>query len=143
MADATNSKREPLAYVDAGKLRHTKPSDLALRFVFGAAASLVAGLVSIAFGPRVGGVFLAFPAILPASLTLIEKNENLTEATQDVIGAVLGAVGLVALAVVGGGALKRYPIGIALACALGAWFAVSVCLYVMLELARRRVVRAQ
>jgi hypothetical protein len=143
MADVTDSKREPFVFVDAKKLRDAQFSELALRFAFGAAASLIAGLVSIAFGPRLGGVFLAFPAILPASLTLIEKKENLTEATQNVIGAVLGALGLLAFAVVGGGALKRYAIGIALSCALAAWLAVSVIGYVVLELTRRRAETSQ
>jgi hypothetical protein len=76
MASRRGTKPEPFVFVDLGKLRQTKASELALRFAFGATASLVAGLVSIAFGPRVGGTFLAFPAILPASLTMIEKKEG-------------------------------------------------------------------
>ncbi len=35
------------------------------------------------FGPRVGGLFLAFPAILPATLTLLEKKEGKTKACAD------------------------------------------------------------
>lgn len=131
----------PFAVVDTSQLREIKRSEMALRFGFGASASLIAGLVSIAFGPRVGGIFLAFPAILPASLTLIEKKEGLVEATQDVIGAVLGSLGLVAFTVVGGGALTRLPIGAALACALAAWAATAVSGYIVLELARRRIER--
>ena len=35
---------------------------------------MVAGLIAARFGPVVGGLFLAFPAIFPASATLIEKH---------------------------------------------------------------------
>lgn len=133
----------PLVRVDVGKLRKMGLEELGLRFAFGAAASLLAGVVSIVFGPRAGGMFLAFPAILPASLTLIEKKEDLSEATQDVIGAILGALALVAFAVVGGGALKRFAIGVALALALVAWLAAAVGAYIVVELVRRRARRAR
>jgi hypothetical protein len=46
--------------------------DYALRFLFGAGVSC-AGIVTLKFGPRVGGAFLAFPATIPASLTLIAR----------------------------------------------------------------------
>ena len=36
--------------------------------------TVVAGLIAARFGPVVGGLFLAFPAIFPASATLIEKH---------------------------------------------------------------------
>jgi hypothetical protein len=36
--------------------------------------TVIAGLVASRFGPVVGGLFLAFPAIFPASATLIEKH---------------------------------------------------------------------
>jgi hypothetical protein len=143
MSDRSQSHDEPLATVRFGKLRKAKPSELGMRFAFGAAASLIAGLASIVFGPRAGGVFLAFPAILPASLTLIEKKEGILEATHDVAGAVIGALGLVGFAVVGGGALRRFPIGIALMLALVAWLAASLAGYLVFELARRNLTRGQ
>jgi hypothetical protein len=36
--------------------------------------TVVAGLIAARFGPVIGGLFLAFPAIFPASATLIEKH---------------------------------------------------------------------
>jgi hypothetical protein len=36
--------------------------------------TVVAGLIAARFGPVVGGLFLAFPAIFPATATLIEKH---------------------------------------------------------------------
>src|SRR5205807_1800795 len=68
--------------------------------MIGAAISLVAGVIGMKFGPRLGGVLLGFPAILPASLTLIEKKEGKEQASVDSIGAGLGAVAMIAFAVV-------------------------------------------
>jgi hypothetical protein len=128
-----------LASIEPKRLRKITAGDMALRFAFGAAASVIAGTVSIAFGARAGGVFLAFPAILPASLTLIEKKEGLLEATQDVVGAVIGSVGLLAFAVVGGAAIRRFNLAVAVACALVAWLAVAVLVYTAVEIVRRRI----
>jgi hypothetical protein len=36
--------------------------------------TVVAGLIAARFGPVIGGLFLAFPAIFPESATLIEKH---------------------------------------------------------------------
>ena len=36
--------------------------------------TVAAGLIAARFGPVIGGLFLAFPAIFPASATLIEKH---------------------------------------------------------------------
>ncbi len=46
------------------------------RFVFGGLATAVASVIAKEYGPSVGGLFLAFPAIFPASATLIEQNEK-------------------------------------------------------------------
>ena len=48
------------------KIRETKPHEYVLRFVFGGVITAVVGMVGKAFGPAVAGLFLAFPAILPA-----------------------------------------------------------------------------
>ncbi len=74
----------------SAKVRQVRARDLAVRFVAGALTSVAAGAVTIAFGARAGGIVLAFPAILAASLTLIEQQENSAEAREDARGAVLG-----------------------------------------------------
>ena len=84
-----------------------------------------------------GGAFLAFPAILPATLTLIEKKEGTSEARHDVAGAVLGAVGLTAFGAPTVWALHRMAVGLALVAAAASWVVVSVALYLMTESARR------
>src|SRR6202030_3341219 len=46
------------------------------RFLFGGTATVITGLIARKFGPSVGGLFLAFPAIFPASASLVEKHER-------------------------------------------------------------------
>ena len=55
-------------------LRRTSRREYLLRFALGGTTTVVAGLIAAAFGPVVGGLFLAFPAIFPASATLVEKH---------------------------------------------------------------------
>jgi MFS family permease len=115
------------------KLREVKWRDLAIRFAFGAAVSLVAGLVAVLFGARAGGVWLAFPAILPAGLTLIEHKEGRHQADRDIRGAVLGALGMVAFAVA---AYVMVPLVgglVAVLLALLVWLVVSLGLYLGLR----------
>src|SRR5215211_6073084 len=83
-------------------VRDLRSRDLLVRFIFGAVTSAVAGSLSILFSPIVGGVFLAFPAILAASLTLIAEEEDHKEAREDARGGAVGAVALAAFAGIGG-----------------------------------------
>jgi len=98
--------------------------------VFGAAISVIAALVSMRFGPKVGGLVLAFPAILPATLTLLEKKEGKTKAWANASGGSLGAVGLATFATVASVLLRVTTPTLALAAALSAWIVVSVGLYI-------------
>jgi len=112
---------------DWSTLGSVKPAELGIRFAFGAAIALVAGVAGAVAGPRFGGLFLAFPAVLPATLTLIEKKEGMTKAWADASGGVLGALGLGAFAFTAM-LLRWNPVG-ALLLALVAWAAVSAGLY--------------
>lgn len=113
--------------VETRSLRSIRPREYIIRFVFGAAVALVAALVGPAVSPRAGGLWLAFPAILPATLTLIEKREGRRRAQEDEIGAVAGGVGMVAFALVGWLALAGLNWGgpAALAAAFLAWALIS------------------
>jgi hypothetical protein len=83
------------------RLRQTKPRDFLLRFVFGGVVTVAAGLIATRFGPVVGGLFLAFPAILPASLTLLAEHARKTPpAGADAYGSIFGSIGLFAFAMV-------------------------------------------
>lgn len=46
-------------------LRGTRWSDFALRFVLGGTITAAAGVIAKLYGPVIGGLFLAFPAIFP------------------------------------------------------------------------------
>jgi uncharacterized membrane protein (GlpM family) len=123
---------------DASKMRQAAPRDLLIRFVFGALVSLGAGLVSIAFGDRIGGLFLAFPAILPATLTLVRQKQSKRDAVEDDEGAVLGAAALIAFAGVTWASLPRVAGWLALLAATGAWLVAAIALYALV-FGRRRV----
>jgi len=75
-------------------LRKTKPSEFLIRFVFGGSMTAIAGLIAHGWGPAVGGLFLAFPAILPARLTLVATQDGRESAASESRGAVLGAMAL-------------------------------------------------
>jgi hypothetical protein len=91
-----------LIQADFSTLKETRWYQVAVRFCLG-------GLVTAAkYGPAIGGLFLAFPAILPASATLIEKHERERKERAglngsvrarkavglDAAGAAMGSVGL-------------------------------------------------
>ena len=50
--------------------------EYAVRFLLGGIATALAGAIAAVYGPVVGGLFLAFPAIFPASATLVEKHQR-------------------------------------------------------------------
>jgi hypothetical protein len=57
-------------------LRRMKWYEVILRIIFGGLATVATGMIAKSYGPVVGGLFLAFPAIFPASATLVEKHEK-------------------------------------------------------------------
>jgi hypothetical protein len=85
-----------------------------IRFALGGAATVFTGLVSSRYGAFIGGLFLALPAIFCATATLIEKHEirrkreaglagerrGQMAAAVDSAGAALGAIGMLAFAIV-------------------------------------------
>jgi hypothetical protein len=110
-----------------------------VRFVLGGAATVFTGLVSSQYGPSVGGLFLALPAIFCASASLIEKHEirrkqeaglpgerrGREAAALDAAGAALGAVGMLAFAVVFWLTAGRHIVGAFTGASL-AWLIVSI-----------------
>jgi hypothetical protein len=61
--------------ISLSSLKQTTMKEYALRFVLGGLVTAIVGLVGKEFGPVVGGLFLAFPSIFPAAITLVEKHE--------------------------------------------------------------------
>ena len=122
--------------VQPDKLRQIRPKDYLIRFALGAAVSIVAGILSKTISARFGGAFLAFPSILPASLTLIQKEEGTRRADRNAIGAVLGSAGLVVFAMAGEAAFGRIEPFAALGLALAGWAVTSLALYGLLAFLR-------
>jgi hypothetical protein len=95
-------------------LKGIKPHEWAIRFVFGGLCCVAAGLVADRFGPGIGGLFMAFPAIFPAGASLVEAHEEKHKAragyngtnrgravaSVDAAGASIGCIGLAGFALV-------------------------------------------
>ena len=95
-------------------LREGRWYEYVIRFALGGAATVFTGVISSRYGAAVGGLFLALPAIFCASATLIEKHEirrkrevgldgqrrGQEAAALEAAGAALGAIGMLAFAVV-------------------------------------------
>lgn len=138
--------------VNPGALKESKPHEYAMRFLFGGLCTAAAGLIANKFGPGVGGLFLAFPAIFPASASLIESHEKRRKqeagmdgirrgrdaAAVDAAGSALGAIGLMAFAAVVWLLLKEHPSLYVIAAATAAWAGVSVGVWWL----RRKLVHA-
>ena|ERR1700730_9615588 len=125
--------------IDLAALRKTKWHEYAIRFVFGGLITAAAGLIAHSYEAAIGGLFLAFPAIFPATATLVEKHETQKKklaglrgvirgreaAALDAAGAALGSIGLAAFAVLIWQMLVPYAPPVVLACATMLWLGVS------------------
>ena len=136
-AEIRKERFQPIR-LDLGKLAKPPWAALGERFLFGAGVALLAGVVGLKFGPRVGGLFLAFPAILPAALSMVEKKEGADKADIDALGAVLGSIGMVAFAVTATLLLGHGPLT-ALGGAWLVWLAVAGLLFVLVRGLLRRL----
>lgn len=120
-------------------LAQTRWYEYFVKFVLGGTMTVVAGLIAARFGPVVGGLFLAFPAIFPASATLVEKHvrerkekaglsgarRGKEAAALDAAGAALGSFGLAAFGLMIWLLIEAYPYW-ALVVAAISWLAVAI-----------------
>lgn len=134
-------------------LRESQWYEYVVRFVFGGAVTALTGIIAKRFGPEIGGLFLAFPAIFPATATLIEKHEKRKKAEAgidgtargraaagiDAAGAAMGSIGLAAFAVLVWQGLPKTTVGIVLTIATLAWLATSVGVWQLREGLWRRL----
>ena len=123
-----------------------------IRFLFGGLMTVVAGLIAKHYGPELGGLFLAFPAIAPAAATMIDQHakeqkqragfEGHTRggktAALDMFGTVWGSVGLLAFALVIWQLGARHSARMVLPVATLAWFVGALSTWEL-----RRVVKRQ
>lgn len=110
--------------LDLHGLEKPKAWEYAARFGFGGVVAVIASLTSKALGDFAGGLALAFPAILPAALTLVKKHDGRQQAADDARGARLGSVGLMVFALTVLLLSKQGP-WLALPVALFLWAAVA------------------
>jgi hypothetical protein len=120
-----------------------------IRFVLGGAATVLTGFIATGFGPAVGGLFLALPAIFCASATLIEQHEERRKqqaglagkrrgqqaAALDAVGAALGSIGMLGFALVFALLVERSAPA-AFALALLAWCVICVAAWWIWEQVR-------
>lgn len=119
------------------RIKQTKWHEYAIRFVFGGAITAVAGFLSHQYGPKVGGLFLAFPAILPASMTLVQRHQGRLAAWVDTVGAAIGSIGLLGFAFVVWELAPRISGWEVLLSASLLWFTISAGIWIARQKARQ------
>jgi hypothetical protein len=124
-------------------LRETKWHEYAIRFFFGGLITVATGLIANKFGPAVGGLFLAFPAIFPATATLIASHEKEKKqragldgtrcgrdaAALESRGTALSTIGLFAFGLIVWRLLPMHRAWLILTAAAGSWFVISVLVW--------------
>lgn len=141
----------PRIHVQFDTLKQTRWHECLIRFALGGAITVIAGLLGKKFGPAVGGLFLAFPAIFPSSATLVEKHEQQRKqrkghrgqdrgkdaAALDALGASLGSIGLALFALFVWQVLPHESPALILIAAAVLWFVASGCCWLVREYRRR------
>ena len=131
--------------VNFSVLKELKVHEQLVRFVLGGLVTMAVGLIAKRWGPVIGGLFMAFPAIFPAGATLIEEHEvqrkkeigrdgrrrGREAAALDAFGAALGAMGLMAFALVLWGFLPGHSSWVSLGLAAVAWMVVAGSLWML------------
>lgn len=128
-----SADKRPFLEISLADARQVPRRDLVIRFAFGAAISVAAAVIALVMGVRVGGLLLAFPAILPATLTLIEKEDGEHKALEDDVGSVLGAVALAVFGLLAWWLIPRAGPALALVAACAGWLVSALLLYVGLR----------
>jgi hypothetical protein len=133
-------------------LKKTTWHEYVVRFVFGGLISAATGAIGEKWGPVIAGLFLAFPAIFPASATLIQKHERqrkerhglrgeqrgMEAAADDAMGTAMGSMGLAVFAVIGWLWLRVHSPVLTLAAATAGWASMAVVLWIFRK--RRRMI---
>lgn len=136
---------------DSSGLRQTRWYEYASRFVFGGVITLLAGIIAHQLGPAIGGLFLAFPAIFPATASLIDKHQREKKeragiagtipgrkaAAVDAAGTAMGTAGLAIFAVIAWKFMPDSSPWVVLAIGTVAWVATAVTVWLI----RKRVLR--
>jgi hypothetical protein len=121
--------------INSSALKETRWYQLAIRLCIRGLVTAATGLIAKSYGPAIGGLFLAFPAIFPSTATLIEKHEKQAkeeagiEGTKparkavslDASGAAMGSLGLLVFAWVVTECIERYTPWLVMLAATVGW----------------------
>lgn len=124
-------------------LRRTRWNEYAARFFLGGAITVGAGVVAKLWGPGMGGLFLAFPAIFSASASLVAKHEQQKKSRAgldggkrsrivvavETAGTAMGCVGLAVFALLTWKLLSHVSWAVALFLATLAWITTAVAVW--------------
>jgi hypothetical protein len=130
-------------HINLAPLKQTHWHEYVTRFLLGGAITVTTGLIAKHFGPVVGGLFLAFPAIFPSGATLIDKNERDKKrragiprtirgrlaAALDARGAATGSIALAAFGFLIWQCLPHHNAAVVLTTAVSAWLVLAVLLW--------------
>lgn len=126
-------------------IKEVHAHEYATRFIFGGICTALAGLIANRWGPAVGGLFLAFPAIFPASACLIESHQKEHKrqigldgtgrgreaAALDAVGASLAAIALASFAAIVWLMVERYNAVGVIALATLVWASVAPIMWLL------------
>jgi hypothetical protein len=141
-----------LINLDISRLKNSKGGEHVVRFLFGGLVTVIVGFIAKEFGPAVAGLFLAFPAIFPATATLIQSREEerkrqagmhgerrgIDVAGADAMGAALGSCALAVFAMTCWKMLPSRPPAMVLGVATLLWLGTSVAAWFLWKRFRRR-----
>lgn len=134
---------KPIA-MNASAVAEIRWYEYAVRFFFGGLITAAAGIIATKYGPGIGGLFLAFPAIFPASATLIEKHEREHKAEKglhgdrrarkavgaDAAGAAMASIALAGFAVIVWQLLPVLPAAAVIVLATLVWLVASGTIWI-------------
>ena len=132
-----------IVHVSTSTLQRMKWHQYAVRFVFGGTITAVAGIIAQKFGPALGGLFLAFPAIFPAAATLAQSHEEekkkekglsgkqrgILVAGDQAFGSALGSIALAVFGAIFWLAVPRMSLLLLFPLAIVAWLTFSMTLW--------------
>jgi Protein of unknown function (DUF3147) len=129
--------------INLASLKQIQWHEYLTRFLLGGSITVATGLIARHFGPIVGGLFLAFPAIFPSGATLIEKHERDKKrragiphtirgrlaAALDARGAAMGTIALAAFGLLVWKLLPAHNAAVILTAALTLWLALAILIW--------------
>jgi uncharacterized protein DUF3147 len=129
--------------IDPSALRPIKWYEYVVRLLFGGLITAATGIIAKEYGPAIGGLFMAFPAIFPAAATLVEKHEKQRKhrlglhgsrrgreaASLDAAGAARGSIALLVFGLLVWRLMPTFNASVVLVGSALAWLVISGLLW--------------